>query len=259
VEHEPELVDHTAVRAARFITSNAGGPLSLADIADHVSYSPFHLARRFESYIGIPPGRYLANSRFARAKKLLLETDEPVVDICFEVGFTSLGTFSRRFAEDVGFSPGRFRVLPHILADHPPRPVYLPPRHPGGGVVTGTLELLPAAAEAVGLAPSVYVGLFATQSPRGRPAAACLLDGTDTFVFLNVPAGRYWVLAYAVPGAADPVGQLAPPHSVLGRAPGPVVITPSSAYHRVGIVLAPARDWQLPVLLAAPALASAGT
>jgi AraC-like DNA-binding protein len=41
---------------------------------------------------------------------LLRETDRSVTDVCFDVGFTSLGTFSRTFRAIVGESPSAYRA-----------------------------------------------------------------------------------------------------------------------------------------------------
>ena len=83
-----------SVKAARFITEHAPERIVLADVADHVGYSPFHLARLFERHVGVPPGQFLAAHRFQRAKWLLLSGDERIIDVCFAVGFTSVGTFT---------------------------------------------------------------------------------------------------------------------------------------------------------------------
>ncbi len=258
MEPIPHRIDAAVLSAAQFISAKSSDPISLGDVADHIGYSQSHLVRLFESSIGVPPGRYLAQLRFERAKSLLLTSGEPVRDICFEVGFISLGTFSRRFAEGVGYSPGRFRLLPDILADHPPRPVHLPTGHTGGGTITGTVTFSAAARETLGPDPAVYVGLFTTPSARGLPLSSSLLDGVDHFAFDNVPAGRFWVLASALPGAAEPLRQLVPTRSVYGGSLQPVTVGPAMPHHQLSIELEPAEEWLLPVLLAAPALASAG-
>ncbi|MFW6091026.1 MAG: helix-turn-helix transcriptional regulator, partial [Actinomycetota bacterium] len=58
---------------------------------------------------GEPPHRYLQRRRVERAMFMLRETDRSVTDICFAVGFTSLGTFSRTFHAIVGQSPSAYR------------------------------------------------------------------------------------------------------------------------------------------------------
>jgi AraC-like DNA-binding protein len=69
-----------------------------------------HFIREFAKAFGETPYRYLQRRRVERAMYLLLWTDEPVTEICLQVGFTSLGTFSRTFSAIVGRSPSRYRA-----------------------------------------------------------------------------------------------------------------------------------------------------
>jgi len=84
---------------------------ALAAIA-HLSASQF--ARVFKDTFGETPHRYLQRRRVERAMTLLRQTDRPVTDVAWDVGFASLGTFSRTFSAIVGCSPSQFR------ATHPP-------------------------------------------------------------------------------------------------------------------------------------------
>ena len=73
----------------------------------HVSEA--HFIRSFRAVFGETPHRYLQRRRVERSMFLLRETDRSVTDICFDVGFTSLGTFSRTFREIVGETPSSYR------------------------------------------------------------------------------------------------------------------------------------------------------
>lgn len=245
-----------AVEAACFIAGHAREPISLADVADHVGYSPFHLARAFERAHGQPPGRFLAAHRFQRAKRLLLDTDERVVDICCEVGFSSVGTFTRRFTADIGLSPVSFRRLPDVLSDAPPRPVLVPGRASTGGVVTGTVRLAPAARIALGGAPAIYVGLFPRRSPRGVPVVGALLDEEGRFGLTGVPPGTYWLLATAFAARAGHAEQLVPGWNVVGGSATPVRVSPARRRENREITLRVVPPWSAPVLVALPPLAS---
>jgi AraC-like DNA-binding protein len=79
---------------------------ALARVA-HVS--PAHFSRQFRATFGETPHRYLQRRRVERAMELLRETDRSVTEICFDVGFASLGTFSRTFRAVVGESPSAYR------------------------------------------------------------------------------------------------------------------------------------------------------
>ena len=72
--------------------------------------SPSQFGRVFKQVFGETPHRYLQRRRVERAMTLLRQTDRPVTDIAWDVGFASLGTFSSTFSRVVGESPSRFRA-----------------------------------------------------------------------------------------------------------------------------------------------------
>lgn len=79
-------------------------PLDVAGLARLAHVSPAHFARTFRATFGETPHGYLQRRRVERAMFLLRSTGRPVTEVCLDVGFTSLGTFSRRWA------PTTFRV-----------------------------------------------------------------------------------------------------------------------------------------------------
>lgn len=95
-------------------------PLDLAAVAARAGYSRYHFARRFREVYGETPGRYLTRRRIERAQDLLRSANLTVTEICLLVGFTSLGTFSARFKQQVGVSPSQFR---RREARHGPAPI----------------------------------------------------------------------------------------------------------------------------------------
>ena len=84
-------------------------PLDVEALAGGVHMSAGHLSREFKKAYGEPPYSYLMTRRVERAMTLLRRGDLSVTDICFAVGFGSLGTFSTRFSELVGMSPSAYR------------------------------------------------------------------------------------------------------------------------------------------------------
>ena len=84
-------------------------PLDVEALARGVHMSAGHLSREFRKAYGEPPYSYLMTRRVERAMTLLRRGDLSVTDICFAVGFGSLGTFSTRFSELVGMSPSAYR------------------------------------------------------------------------------------------------------------------------------------------------------
>jgi AraC-like DNA-binding protein len=84
-------------------------PLDVEALARGVNMSAGHLSREFKRAYGESPYSYLMTRRIERAMALLRRGDLSVTDICFEVGCSSLGTFSTRFTELVGASPSAYR------------------------------------------------------------------------------------------------------------------------------------------------------
>ncbi|HHU10720.1 MAG TPA: helix-turn-helix transcriptional regulator [Intrasporangiaceae bacterium] len=86
-------------------------PLDVPELARGVHLSAGHLSRQFKAAYGESVYSYLMTRRIERAMALLRHSELSVTDICMTVGFSSLGTFSTRFAELVGLPPSRYRVL----------------------------------------------------------------------------------------------------------------------------------------------------
>ena len=85
-------------------------PLDVRAVAAIAHVSPAHFSRSFRAVFGETPHSYLQRRRVERSMFLLRETDRSVTDICFDVGFNSLGTFSRTFRHIVGESPSTYRM-----------------------------------------------------------------------------------------------------------------------------------------------------
>ncbi len=114
-------------------------PLNVEELAAGVHMSAGHLSRGFRTAYGESPYSYLMTRRIERSMALIRRGDLSITDICFAVGFSSLGTFSTRFSELVGVSPSRYRSgvvegdhdLPTIIVKNVLRPVRnreVPPR-----------------------------------------------------------------------------------------------------------------------------------
>lgn len=99
-----------ALREARdFMCDRLGEPLSLDALAARTGLSRYAFLRRFASTFGMTPHAYLVHLRLERAKELLARDDLAITDVCLEVGFSSLGSFSTLFARRTGESPSGYR------------------------------------------------------------------------------------------------------------------------------------------------------
>ncbi len=96
-------------RARDRIDRDYADPIDIPALAAAAGYSREHFIRAFRAAYGETPGRYRTRRRVERACELLRSANLTVTEICHQVGFTSLGTFSARFAEITGTSPTGYR------------------------------------------------------------------------------------------------------------------------------------------------------
>ena len=118
---EAEDLNRRLLRARDAMDRAYAEPLDVRAVAAVAYISPAHFSRCFRDVFGETPHRYLQRRRVERSMFLLRETDRTVTEICFDVGFTSLGTFSRTFRRIVGETPSGYRlgngpiVAPHCV------------------------------------------------------------------------------------------------------------------------------------------------
>ena len=130
------LKDDVRIRLcrAREMLSAVDCPLRIDDLARELEMSPFHFIRRFQSVFGVTPHQFRIASRLDLSKALLAKGHHSVTDVCMEVGFSSLGSFSALFARRVGESPSAFQRRMRMMVQVPGK---LPP-----ALVPGCLSLL---------------------------------------------------------------------------------------------------------------------
>jgi AraC-like DNA-binding protein len=109
-------------------------PLSIEQVAGQVAISPSHFTRQFEAVFGETPHQFRIRSRLERAKQLLATGQRSVTDVCMEVGFSSLGSFSLLFTRRNGAPPSAYlrRMRPMVQV-----PGALPPQ-----LIPGCLSLM---------------------------------------------------------------------------------------------------------------------
>jgi AraC-like DNA-binding protein len=108
---DPRLeTNRRLLRARDAMDRSYAQPLDIAALARIAHVSEAHFIRTFRATFGETPHRYLQRRRVERAMFLLVQTDRSVTEVCFDVGFASLGTFSRTFRAVVGRSPSEYRA-----------------------------------------------------------------------------------------------------------------------------------------------------
>lgn len=120
---------YRGLREARdFMRCAYGRPVYLPDVAAHANLSPYHFLRLHKQAFRETPHEFLTRLRIERAKTLLAGGSHNVTEACFEVGFSSLGSFSTLFARNVGLSPSEYRryVRSSISVPNTVRPLFVP-------------------------------------------------------------------------------------------------------------------------------------
>lgn len=96
-------------RVIDYMSENYEQDLSLADLAAEAEVSPFHFAREFKKSTGYAPHQYLRKLRVERAKRMLVESDLPLVEVGLRAGFSHQSHFTKVFRQLTGMTPNSYR------------------------------------------------------------------------------------------------------------------------------------------------------
>jgi AraC-like DNA-binding protein len=119
------LTPRESVRLARRLLDRCyDTPITIEQLSREAALSPYHFIRLFRRIYRQTPHQYLVQQRIAKAKELLRTTDLPITEICFGVGFESLGSFSTLFRKVAGISPSAYRAS--VQAKAITNPGYIP-------------------------------------------------------------------------------------------------------------------------------------
>ncbi|HET7153235.1 MAG TPA: AraC family transcriptional regulator [Candidatus Kapabacteria bacterium] len=111
-KQDPEMLSalyKRIIEAKALMDEHPEAPLDLAQIADAACFSQYHFLRLFKKTYNKTPHQYLTEQRIERAKTLMANSDMTITDICYAVGFESLGSFSTLFKKHAGCPPLEFR------------------------------------------------------------------------------------------------------------------------------------------------------
>ena len=242
----------TAVeRVIRHMKENLVEPLDLEHFAEIAAISKFHFVRVFDETTGTTPHHFLSCLRMQRAKELLLKSDSSITDICMEVGYTSLGSFSKTFSSLVGFSPQEFRAMPKKLdAMQFAKAIW--------GFLAARRSVQGPKLEGVVAGPArprgfTFVGTFTNGVPQGIPYSGTVLLTHGKFRIKRPVIPEYHLMAVLVPFTADLT-------SIVATLPVGLVAslrvqnTAANEADRPRLQLRPVRPTDPPILLALPAL-----
>lgn len=119
------LLDHDTIRRlhrarVRLQTIGSSSP-TIAELAKSSGFSEFHFIRLFAAVFGETPHKLRTRARLDHAKRRLALADTSVTELCMELGFSSVGSFSALFSRRVGVSPSAYRRSTRALVQVPAR------------------------------------------------------------------------------------------------------------------------------------------
>jgi AraC family transcriptional regulator len=258
-EGQVTLAAHTRAieRAIQVMHTHLHELLTLEDLASVACLSPSHFNRVFRRLIGIPPGEFLSALRFQMARRLLLTTRLSVTEICFEVGYTSTGSFTSRFTHLVGLPPRLLRQQAHEFALPPGEHAELCSTTPSRIQLKNAL--LGRVSAPATFRGAIYVGLFARPIPQGTPVRCTKLSSPGVYLLNGIADGVYHLLAAAFPVAADLQSYLLPGENMLvGKSASPLVICHGHVTGDPDLVLRPPQLTDPPLVMALPLLGMNG-
>jgi AraC-like DNA-binding protein len=251
--HRPGTVEAYRTSVERVIAHmkvHLDKALDLDQLARIAGISKFHLVRVFDELTGTTPHHFLACLRVQRAKELLLKPGASITDVCFEVGYASLGTFSKTFSTLVGVSPQDFRAMPkkltirqfamavwNYLAAEP---------EVSGPPLEGRIE------SPSGRRGFIFVGVFPRGVPQGVPLSGTVLLKPGVFRLGRPSLPEFHLLAVLIPFSVNLSAMMATlPVGLVAslRLPGNDAST-----SRPRLRLRPLRLTDPPIVLALPAL-----
>ena len=96
-------------RVQLFVEANLGRTIHLQDLAARAALSPYHFARAFKTSAGMTPRTYVEHRRIEQAKRLLMDSSQPLAQVAMEVGFGTQSRLTATFKRRTGFTPGEYR------------------------------------------------------------------------------------------------------------------------------------------------------
>jgi AraC family transcriptional regulator len=238
-------------RAIRHMKERLAEPLDLDELAQIAAISKFHFVRVFDQITGTTPHHFLSCLRIQRAKELLLKSETTITNVCLDVGYNSLGTFSKTFSELVGLSPQEFRAMPKRLTAKQFATAiwsYLAARkHISGPTIEGVVE-----------GPNrpkgfVFVGTFTKGVPLGVPLSGTVMLGRGKFCIERPVLPEFHLLAALMPISAS-LADMAANLPISLVASLRVQNDPNARSEKSCLRLRPLRRTDPPIVLALPAL-----
>jgi AraC family transcriptional regulator len=108
--YEGGLPQRQLLQVLDYINDHLNQDIKLSDLAAVLDMSQFHFSHLFKHSIGTSPYQYLLQQRVERAKQLLKQTNQSIMEIAFMCGFNSHSHLSKQFRQLTGMTPKAYRV-----------------------------------------------------------------------------------------------------------------------------------------------------
>ena len=248
----PNIHELTVQGVIAYMQSHLGESLSLGRLSDVGGFSPWHLDRIFARETGLATMRYLTLLRIEAAKNAALSSDRRIIEIAYDVGFNSLGSFGKRFTHLVGMSPrdlrkaadgfdiGRWKAALDDLC--------------GCRAVASAGDGLAIEGVLFGHTPTIrafdgwaVVSAASSGHPLAEPVSCTIARVPGPFVLGPVPPGRDTVHALGFPREIDAVDALAQRSTPRGRVLD-VDVTARARAASIVLMLRPPRAGDAPIV-----------
>ena len=233
-------------RVIATMRSQIDRPMTLEELARIGFASRYHFNRTFRQITGVPPLQFLYALRLDAARRLLTQTQKKVIDICYEVGYNSVGSFTRRFADVLGVSPTHLRKLARNRGGSSGARFRRKARRERAGTRLSGCITVPE-----DFRGQVAVGLFTTPIPQNKPVSCAVRNGGGPYSLEGVPEGEFYLFAIGLahPGNGPDCFDYA---TALRAGGNPIRVFRDAVHGDTSLALRPPSPFDPPVLLVVP-------
>lgn len=228
-------------------------PITLDEMADIAHLSRFHFNRVFSNITGVSPRKFLATLRLEHAKRLLLTTDMSITEVCYDTGYSSLGTFTSHFTDLVGVAPRRWRSLREDMKVSMDEIAFLVQAARARAAETTGASINGTVSTPEGFRGLMFIGLFKSNVPQSHPCTGDMLLEAGEYHMSGVPDGTYFNLAVAIDWPLAPLNFFVPDRMLRGRC-GPITVENGVVSGDCNLLLRAPHLTDPPILIALPFL-----
>lgn len=249
---------HMIIDILTYIKEHLSDEMTIEEVATHFGYSKYHFSREFKKHTGFSASDYLSSLKIEQAKQELLKKDHSITESSFDVGYSSLGTFSTTFTKKTGLSPREYKVQVESLYGLTKEYEQLTPSdlHYASGKqpLEDTNQLTVHLHYPEEKNPAItFVGLFNRPIPNHKPIVGTALTTQSTHTFTHIPDGTYYLLACTIEKTKNPLKYFVLNDSLRGKVENPLSF-PNDSLKEVALTLREPLPEDPPILINLPKL-----